>query len=261
MEPALATVTVLPNTTGSTIGSFAAPVISLVANAEGESPTIAPNTWVEIKGTNLALAGDARIWQISDFLNSQMPTGLNSVGVTMNGQSAYVYYISVNQLNVLTPPYLTPGPVQVNVTVAGASSVAYTSQAQQNSPSLFVYNGGPYVIAVHADSSRIGPLSLYPGLTTPAKPGELIVLFVNGLGPTSPPVVSGSASQMGTLPAFPVVKIGAVTATVQFAGLVSPGLYQLNVMVPLSVPDGDLAIGATYNGAATQTGALLTIQH
>ncbi len=28
----------------------------MVANAEGESPTIAPNTWVEVKGSNLAPA-------------------------------------------------------------------------------------------------------------------------------------------------------------------------------------------------------------
>src|SRR5579871_3172811 len=43
------------------------PAITLVANAEGETPTIAPNTWVEIKGSNLAAPGDSRIWQGSDF--------------------------------------------------------------------------------------------------------------------------------------------------------------------------------------------------
>src|SRR5260370_32784031 len=39
------------------------PVITLVANAEGEDPTIGPNAWVEIKGTNLAPAGDALAWR------------------------------------------------------------------------------------------------------------------------------------------------------------------------------------------------------
>lgn len=53
-----------------TIGG-SGPVISLVANAEGESPMIAPNTWVEIKGSNLAPAGDARIWQGSDFVKTR----------------------------------------------------------------------------------------------------------------------------------------------------------------------------------------------
>ena len=47
------------------------PVISEVANAEGESPTIAPNTWVEIKGANLAPAGDSRAWQSSDFVGNR----------------------------------------------------------------------------------------------------------------------------------------------------------------------------------------------
>src|ERR1700693_3658968 len=43
----------------------------------GESPAIAPNTWVEIKGVNLAPSSDSRIWQASDFVGTQMPTELD----------------------------------------------------------------------------------------------------------------------------------------------------------------------------------------
>src|SRR5580692_7670622 len=79
------------------------PAISLVANAEGESPTIAPNTWVEIAGSNLSPAGDSRIWQGSDFVSSQMmPSQLDGVSPTVNGKSAFVYYISPTQANILT---------------------------------------------------------------------------------------------------------------------------------------------------------------
>lgn len=106
----------------------------MVANAAGESPIIGPNTWVEIKGSNLAPAGDTRNWQSSDFVNNQMPTALDGAGVTMNGEAAYVYYISANQINVLAPPDLTPGPVQVSVTLAGVSSTAFTSQALPKVP-------------------------------------------------------------------------------------------------------------------------------
>src|ERR1041385_8698963 len=84
------------------------PVISLVANAEGESPTIAPNTWIEIKGQNLARANDTRVWQESDFVNNQMPTSLDGVSVTVNGKSAFVFYISPTQVNALTPPDAMP---------------------------------------------------------------------------------------------------------------------------------------------------------
>ena len=89
------------------------PEIAEVANAEGESPIIAPNTWVEIKGVNLAPSGDSRTWQGSDFTGNQMPTALDGVSVTVNGKSAYVSYISPVQVNILTPPDAMSGPVQV----------------------------------------------------------------------------------------------------------------------------------------------------
>jgi uncharacterized protein (TIGR03437 family) len=235
------------------------PVISEVANAEGESPTIAPNTWVEIKGVNLAPAGDSRIWQGSDFVGSQMPTELDRVSATVNGRNAYVYYISPAQINILTPPDAMSGPVQVVVTNGGTASAAFTAQAQPISPSFFAFNGGPYVAAEHASGSLIGPATLYPGATTPAEPGETVVLYANGFGQTSAPVQSGSATQSGTLSTLPVIKIGGVVAAVNFAGLVGPGEFQFNVAIPASLANGDQSITAAYGGASTQSGALITI--
>jgi uncharacterized protein (TIGR03437 family) len=237
------------------------PVINSVTTAGSESPVIAPNTWVEIAGPYLGLPGDNRSWQSSDFVNHQMPAELDSIGVTMNGESAYVSYISFNQINVLTPPDLAPGPVQVVVTVSTVSSPAFTSQAEIESPSLFMLNGGPYAAAVHADGSLIGPTTLYPGLTTPAEPGETIELFANGFGSTSVPVSKGSISQSGTLSPLPAIMIGGLPATVSFAGLVAPGEFQFNVEVPSSLANGDQAIVVTYGGQTTQPGTLITIHN
>ena len=234
------------------------PAISKVANAEGEALTIGPNTWVEIKGSGLA--PDTRIWQASDFVNNQMPTSLDGVSVTMNGQNAFVYFISPGQINVLTPPNLAAGSVQVVVTNQGAATTAFPATAQQLSTSFFIFNGGPYVVATHLDGSVIGPTTLYPGSSTPAAAGETIIVYANGFGPVLPAVVAGSATQSGNLPSLPVVRIGAGTATVMFAGLVSPGLYQFNVQVPAGTPSGDNSITATFNGNTTQAGTLLTIR-
>ena len=195
------------------------PILTLVANAEGENPTIAPNTWVEIKGSNLSKAGDSRIWQTGDFAKNQLPTALDGVSVTVNGKSAYVYYISPTQVNILTPPDAMQGSVDVVLTNNGSSSVAYLAQAQPISPSFFVFNGGPYIAATHVDGALLGPTSLYPGSTTPAKPGETVVLYANGFGPTSTPVVSGSEMQAGTLSPLPVITIGGISAH----GARSPG--------------------------------------
>jgi uncharacterized protein (TIGR03437 family) len=191
--------------------------ITEVANAEGESPAVAPNTWVEIKGVNLAPAGDSRIWQSADFAGNQMPAQLDKVSATVNGKSAFVYYISPTQVNILTPPDAMDGPVQVMVTNNGMSTAAFTAQAQAVSPSFFVFNGGPYVVATHVNGELIGPAGLYPGASTPAKPGDTVVLYANGFGPTNTSVISGSAMQSGTLSPLPVIQIGGVKATVSFA--------------------------------------------
>jgi uncharacterized protein (TIGR03437 family) len=209
------------------------PAISLVANAEGESPTIAPNTWVEVKGAGLAPPGDTRTWQTSDFVGGTLPTSLDGVSVTVDGKPAYIYYISPTQINILTPPDAMTGSVEVVVTVGNATSAAYTAQTQAISPSFFVINGGPYVLAQHAANYALaGPTSLYPGFTTPAKPGENVVLYANGFGPTTNRVVSGSETQSGNLSPLPTVTIGEIAASVSYAALISPGLYQFNVMVP-----------------------------
>jgi uncharacterized protein (TIGR03437 family) len=236
------------------------PTISQVVNAEGGGASIAPNTWVQINGTNLAPAGDSRIWQNSDFVNAKLPTQLDGVSVTVNGKSAYVYYISPTQVNILTPPDAMTGPVQVVATNNGTVSASFAAQAQSISPSFFVFNGGPYVAAVHTNGSLIGSTTLYPGSSTPAKPGETIVLYANGFGATSTPVVSGSTVQSGTLSPLPVIEIGGIAATVQYAGLAAPGQYQFNVVVPSSLSNGDQPITATYNGHTTQAGTLITIQ-
>jgi uncharacterized protein (TIGR03437 family) len=237
------------------------PAISLVVNAEGGGPAIAPNTWVQINGAGLAPAGDSRTWQNSDFVNAKLPTQLDGVSVTVNGKSAYVYYISPTQVNVLTPPDPMSGPVQIVATNNGTAGPAFTAEAQSASPSFFVFNGGPYVAATHLNGTYLGPQSLYAGLTTPAKPGETIILYANGFGSTSTPVVSGSTSQSGGLSPLPAIKIGGIAATVQFAGLVAVGQFQFNVVVPSTLANGDQSITATYGGLTTQAGTLISIQN
>ena len=242
------------------IASTGAVTISLVANAEGEIPVIAPNTWVEIKGANLAPLGDARIWGSADFVGNQMPKQLDGVSVTVNGKAANVYYISPTQVNILTPPDALQGPVSVQVINGGVASAPVTVQAQPIAASFFVFGGGPYVAAVHANGSFLGPATLFSGLTTPAKPGETVLLYANGFGATSTPLVSGSAMQSGNLVPLPAIRIGGIAASVQFAGLVGPGEFQFNVVVPSTAPDGDNALTATYNGFTTQPGVLITVQ-
>jgi uncharacterized protein (TIGR03437 family) len=242
------------------VATSAAPVISLVSNAFGGSQTLAPNTWVQVKGVNLAPAGDTRIWAGGDFINNQLPTQLDGVSVTVNGKPAFVYYISPTQVNILTPPDAISGTVAVQLTSGGVKSNVVNNAAQLLSLAFFTFDA-THVTATHADGSLIGPATLYAGLSTPAKPGETIVVYGNGFGPTTEPIVSGGLTQSGALTGSLIIGIGGFVANVPFAGLVAPGEFQFNIVVPSSAPDGDLGISASYNGAFTPTSATLSVQH
>jgi uncharacterized protein (TIGR03437 family) len=245
------------------------PQITKVANAEGEALTIAPNTWVEVKGS--ALSATSRTWQSSDFVGNQLPTSLDGVSVSFNGENAFVYYISASQINVLTPPDLPSGTLQVVVNNANGGSASFPATSQTLSPSLFIVGSGPYILATHLNNvgsclstaayCLVGPPSLYPGQSTPAMGGETIVLYANGFGAVTPPVIKGSLTQNGALSSTPRVLIANNPATVSFAGLVSPGLYQFNVVVPPGTFPGDDYIYVTYGGASTPTQLyFLTVQ-
>lgn len=234
------------------------PNITSVHNAGGETSVIAQNTWIEIKGSNLAQ--NTRQWQGSDFVNGQMPTQVDGVSVTVNGKPAFVSYISSGQVNVLTPIDSVTGTVQVQVKNDQGTSAAFSVQMQAIVPSFFEFGAGPYVAATHADGSYIGPSTLYPGLSSPAKAAEEVVLYGNGFGATNPPVINGSETQTGNLPMTPTITIGGAGAQVVFAGVISPGLYQFNVIVPSGLPSGGASLTATLNGQSTQNGVLLQIQ-
>jgi uncharacterized protein (TIGR03437 family) len=179
----------------------------------------------------------------------------------MNGKAAFVYYISPTQVNVLTPPDSLPGPAPVVVSNNGAVSTAYTAQAQPTSPSFFVFGGGPYVAATHANGSLLGPTALYPGATTPAAPGETIVLLRQRVRPDHEFGGERIGIAIRNSVATAHGQIGGINAAVIFAGLVSPGEFQFNVVVPSTAGNGDQAVVASYNGASTQPGALISILH
>jgi uncharacterized protein (TIGR03437 family) len=231
-----------------------------VVNGASYLPGIAPGTWITIQGANLSTT--TRTWTSADFSGSNLPTQLDGVSVTIDGKAAYVYFISPTQLNVLSPDDATQGAVPVQVTTAQEMSNVVDAVETAISPALFTFSqqGGKYVAAVRADGSYIGPPNLISGLTTvPASPGDTILLFGTGFGPTTPPTPIGQLINSAPLANQVTVQIGGVAADTQFAGIVTPGLYQFNVVVP-NVPAGDNAVSIQISGSSTQPNVFLTVQ-
>jgi len=165
-------------------------------------------------------------------------------------------------VNVLTPLDSTTGPVAVQVNNGTTTGAAYTANLQATAPGFLRFGDGVHIAALHANYSYLGPASLsVPGYTfTPAAPGETILLFGDGFSLPVGVLTAGSDVQTGTLPTpWPQVTIGGITANVQYAGLISPGLYQINVVVPSTAANGDNQVIATYGGASSPTGAMIAV--
>jgi len=246
------------------------PSISSVTTAYGGT-AIAQNTFIVIKGGNLVPAttpASGAIWSSApSFASGLMPTQLNGVSVTVNGKPAFVYFYcsaatdpscSQDQLNILTPLDNTVGPVQVVVSSGTASSPAFTVNMQVVAPSFLLFSAG-YIAATHANNALVGPTSLYPGLSTPAKHGEEIALYAVGFGMPSTALINGSAVQSGSLPVLPSCSVGGSAAPVAFAGLISPGLYQLNLTIPAGAPNGDDSVVCIYGGTTTPPTDVITV--
>jgi uncharacterized protein (TIGR03118 family) len=212
---------------------------------------IAPNTWVQIKGSGMsAMTGT---WQVT---GSTLPTEINGVGVTLNGTAVPVSFVSNTQVNFLVPSTVSTSSAQIQTTNNGLTSATVTVNVDPLAPAFFTIgtnatSGNIYIAAEHANGTLIGPAAAITG-ATPAAPGETIVLFATGFGPTLPP---GE-----TLAVTPTIAIDGIAADVIFAGLVGPGLYQLNVVVPSAVTPGqDVLVVGLSGDFETQPNAFLTV--
>ena len=245
------------------------PTISEIQNGfstVANSPIQAAN-WVVIKGTNLA-PGPGRGWNA----NESFPTTMDGTSVTINGQLGYLYYISPGQINLQAPSDTALGPVNVVVTNNGLSSTPVSAQYQPYSPALLQWGGGqfPYAeITRYPDNAYVGNPTVmgaagYTNIVS-AQAGDILTLWVTGLGPTTPAVPAGQqpAFANGAFPVTttnPTVTVGGANATVLGAILRYAGLYQVNIQLPASLPSGDAPIQISFGSYQSPAGVLLNIQ-
>ena len=236
-------------------GGAAAPAITSVVNGASMQPGVAAGGWISVFGRDLAET--SRPWREGDITDGKLPVQLDGSSVTFDGKPAAIAYVSPSQLNVEAPGGILAGiPVLVRVsTPRGAASAAV--ELRSSAPALFTSTAGgvQYAAALHAAGFAV------IDAVRPAQPGESIIVYGTGFGATNPALASG---RMPARPAALVnsaaVWIGGQPAELLWAGLVAPGLYQLNVRVPAAAPAGDLPIATELEGASTQDGVFLAVR-
>lgn len=177
-------------------------------------------------------------------------TTLAGVQVFVNGQAAPVYLVSQNQVSALIP-YEIAGEyfATFQVAVNGAMSNPVTVYVDNSAPGIYTLtqDGMGEAAILHADQKEVSS-------TNPAKPGETVIMFMNGLGPVSPQVADGVAAPSSPVStSLEASDIGVYLddgqdfafAEVSFAGLAPgfAGLYQINFTLPSGgLNNGDVHI-------------------
>ncbi len=203
---------------------------------------LAPGTIVAIYGQNLAA-------MMAQPTTIPLPSTFNGTSVIVGGMQAPLYFVSPGQVNAQIPFELQPGnQYQVIISANGALTTPQPIQLSSATPGLAAFPDTT-LIAQHSDGSLVS-------MTSPAKAGEYLVAYLAGLGDTTVPVASGTASPSSPLAepsATPVLTINGTQYPILFAGLTPGlvGLYQMNFQVPAGLAAGNVTLVVTQNGQSS----------
>jgi uncharacterized protein (TIGR03437 family) len=239
------------------------PTIGAVVPASGTVRVIQPGEWVTIYGARLA--NTTAVW------NGNFPTSLGGTSVRINGKPAYLSMVSPGQINLQAPDDPATGPVSVAVTTGAGTATAVVTLSKFSPSFLLLDPTHVAAIIIRPDRSGsylngaydiLGPAgNCFGYYTSPAKAGDVIEIFGVGFGPTNPLVPAGKAFS-GAAPVSSALSLYLNNIPVQpvFAGISGAGLYQINVVVPQGIGQGDISIRASIGGMQTQNGPLFSLQ-
>jgi uncharacterized protein (TIGR03437 family) len=212
-----------------------------VVDAASFTPALAAGSIASVFGVELASGTEMA-------QSAPLPASLNGVRVLVDGRAAPLFFVSDTQIN-FQMPYEVGAAGQANVVVErnGTASAAEAAQLAPNAPAMFVNpNTGEPIVQRHPAFDLINA-------GNPARPGDVLILFLTGIGQLSGRPASGSLAPSGPLATAlsnPAVTVGGQPAAVYFAGLAPGyvGLGQINIQLP--------QFAATVPGPGQSTGTL-----
>jgi uncharacterized protein (TIGR03437 family) len=200
---------------------------------------LAPGTWSAAFGSQLATSATGT------ELSAPFPTSYQSTQLIVASFVTPLYYVSGAQLDAEIPAELRPNQQYASVGVVnGQLTLPVSVTVVPVAPGVDTYSDGVTAVAQHQDYSLVNS-------SKPAHPGDIIFIYLVGMGATNPAVASNqvapgatAGSTAATVTVQPMVMLGNQNAPVLFAGLTpgSIGLYQIDFMVPSNVTAGNLSL-------------------
>jgi len=181
--------------------------LACVGNAASYDPgPVAPGELVSLFGQGL---GPAQGVQPKVNLKSGFPNQLANVQVTFDGKPAPLLYVQDNQINTIVPWSLTVGATtEICVVYKEAITNCIERSVASVAPAVFMSEDGIHAAALNQDGS-------INSSTNPAKPGSIVSIFANGLGPITPAQPDGSIVGMPLPVNTEQWSVGYLFATIQ----------------------------------------------
>ena len=227
----------------------------VVNDADFKAP-IAPGSYIAIFGSGLSDPGFT-----DSATTPALPIHVDGVTVSFDVPSAKlslpgrIVFVSPGQVNAQVPWELQgQTSAQVKVTIDGYSfGNVVTVPLADATPAFFEISAG--VAAARDQSGAVITAA------APAKRGQAVQLYLNGLGPLDNQPASGEpapALPLATTKNTPKVNIGGQDAQILFSGLAPgfPGLYQINAVVPAGIAVGSAPMTVTIGGQTSKTSGL-----
>jgi uncharacterized protein (TIGR03437 family) len=234
------------------------PTTRAVVNGASFSGPIGPNSFATITGS--AFSAGTTNWD-NEVRDGVFPRELLGTRVRVNGLDTFPVFMSPTQINFLTPPNVFTGTLPVEVIYSNGQRTVPIVEYRPAAPGMFslAVPGGNrrYPVAQFANSiALVAPEGTFPGVETrPAVPGDVIILYATGLGPTvtAPPFGRALTAPLAVAdPREYVVQFGAGrTAPADYVGMIFAGLYQINVTVPPGGGTGEVDFALRYGALST----------
>lgn len=242
----------------------AVPVITGISHATTGGVSIGVGTFMSIYGRNLA--SSTMTWETA-IQDNKLPTTLGDVRVLIGNRdwadslrrSAFLYFVSPTQINVLLPDgtYAANFDVTVVRPTGRAHGFAFYSFW---TPGWFTYplQGRNYIAALIANTPFLAAPAVpsMPG-SRPARAGEIVSLYLTGCGGVWP--VGEVLTKDYPLALPTTVTIGGKSAEVLYQGVVYAGVCQVNAVVPEGLPSGPNPVVFRVLNASTQTDAVIEV--
>ncbi|MBI3681506.1 MAG: hypothetical protein HY235_14065 [Acidobacteria bacterium] len=247
--------------TPSTGGGPPRPTITGLRDGFSGTLGVAPTTFTAVYGTDFATS--TTTWDDA-IQGNRLPTTLSGVTVTVDNRPAAIHFVSPAQINILGPLSIGTGPVSVVVRNANGEAT-FTAQASAFLPAFYGLadaSGRIYVTAVALDGTFVGrPGGPDPRVTRAARPGETLLIFGHGFGPTNPVVPTDQVVTGAPAMTTPVrILFDQTVANVSSGNLVFAGLYQFNVPIPDTLANGDHKLIAEIGSATSSTNVYIPVQ-